>query len=208
MLLFLQMIFTLRDMCTLTRVLANACDTRYRFRKSALEAALESCNVGDIDVVLQLLQDLELVFPLHKSDDAEASGDTLFAVPGRLAHNDVEAVVKQFEAMRSKAWRDAAADGHHVGVRLTITNSSLILPPSTFSRLMHHLSTTPGFEMWRHGARTTRELTGGGHVSVEGLIDLDDSLQFVDVVARSEVKGHAALKSCVDHLQHVVATCE
>jgi hypothetical protein len=188
--------------------LANACDVRYRFRRSALEDALKACNVGDINVVLQILQDLELVFSVHGSDGADASADALYAVPGRLAHNDAEVSVKLFETMRAKAFLGATRGCHHVGVRLRITNSSLMLPPSTFSQLLHRLSSAPGFEIWQRGARTTRELTGGGHVSIEGLIDLDDSLQFIDVVARSETEGYAALRLCVDHLRHVVATCE
>jgi hypothetical protein len=192
-----------------TSLLAIDKDLGYRFRRSALEEALKACNVGDIDVVLRILQDLDLVFPLHEGDGATdaSSADALYAVPGRLAHSEGESLVKQFETMRTKAWRDATAGFHHVGIRLRINNSSLMLPPSTLSRLLHRLSGAPGFEMWQRGARTTRVLIGGD-VSVEGLIDLADSLQYIDVVVRSEVDGQSALRLCVEHLRHVVATCE
>jgi hypothetical protein len=191
-----------------TSLLAIDKELGYRFRRSALVDALQACNLGDIDVVLRILQDLELVFPLYEGDGTEvSSADALYAVPGRLAHSEGESLVKQFETMRTKAWRDATAGCHHVGVRLRINNSSLILPPSTLSRLLHRLSSAPGFEMWQRGARTTRVLIGGD-VSVEGLIDLADSQQYIDVVTRSEVRGHAALRLCVEHLRHVVATCE
>jgi hypothetical protein len=198
-----------------TSLLAIDKDLGYRFRRSALvdalnklEKAAKSCNVGDIDTVLRILQDLELVFPVHNSKGADALADTLYAVPGRLAHTDNVALVNRFETMCVNAWKDATAGCHHVGVRLRINNSSLMIPPSTSSRLLYRLSAAPGFAMWQRGARTTCVPTGDGRVFVEGLIDIDDSLQFIDVVVRSEVEGLAALQSCVEHLQHVVATCE
>jgi hypothetical protein len=192
-----------------TSLLAIDKELGYLFRRSALEDALKACNVGDIDIVLRILQDLTLVFPVHNSGSADAAtADTLYAVPGRLAHIEDESLVEQFQTLRIKAWRDVTLGCRHVGVRLHITNSSLMLPPSTFSRLLHRLSAALGFEMWRRGARTTRELTRDGHVFIEGLIDLDDSLQFVDIVARSDTEDSEALRSCVEHIRHVVATCE
>ena len=45
-------------------------------------------------------------------------------------------------------------------------------------------------------------------MSVEGLIDLDDTLQFIDIVVRSELSDDMALQPCVEHMRQVVATCE
>lgn len=123
---------------------ASHATLRYRFRKSALQEALSATGTaGDIDVVLRILQDLELVYPVHGCDDGGAvstvSSDVLYAVPGRLAHTEdhKDAATRLLEKKRAEAWRNVATGFHHVvGVRLRIHDSALMLPPSTFARLL------------------------------------------------------------------------
>jgi hypothetical protein len=89
--------------------------------------------------------------------------------------------------IRLQVWavpsKDTFDQWHYLGVRLDITNSQLMIPPSSFPRLQSQLSRLSGFRMWRNGARTcTTTITG--HIEIESLVELHDGLQWIDVCVR------------------------
>lgn len=167
------------------------------FRKSKLVTVLGRVSTiagvefGDVDLVLTILEKLELCFqipePTAEGGDADVYSDAvlvggdegidpLYAIPGRLSHG------------RPECWKpvETTSQGHHyLGVRLQVAESALIVPPSAFPQLQSRLHSLPGFAMWRNGLMTVERTDG--RIAVAGLIELDSSLETIDVAVRTEM---------------------
>jgi hypothetical protein len=66
-------------------------------------------------------------------------------------------------------------------VRLQVKASHFVIPPGTFPRFQHQLSSEDGFRMWRHGVAVCRykPVEGVARVIVETLIEVDPTWQYV-----------------------------
>lgn len=185
-------------------------EDKYLFRQSNLKQALQKSGrrLGDLAHVLQILVDLELIFPWTVVAPWEVPPDVddpLFSVPGRLCQVPSGEGVPEYHKRPQDCWnRDSGNTWLYLGVRLDITNSQLMVPPSSFPRLQSQLWRHQGFRMWRNGVATcTHNLLG--QTEVESLVEMHDSLQWIDVCVRS---GLGLEKKCVQLLLELVTMCE
>mmetsp|Transcript_12755 Transcript_12755/g.38192 ORF Transcript_12755/g.38192 Transcript_12755/m.38192 type:complete len:1002 (+) Transcript_12755:1276-4281(+) len=187
----------------------------YLFRQSNLESALQksSRNLGEVKNILSVLESLDIIFPwtVHTVAPWETPPDhrdPLYAIPGRLCQDwGGEGGVAGYDSRPTHCWMPTTGHDdrwHHLGVRLDITSAQLIIPPSAFPRLQSQLSRHTGFRMWRNGVGTSTS-TLDGHTEVESLVEMHDSLQWIDVCVRS---GLGSEKTCVQLLLELVTMCE
>jgi hypothetical protein len=191
-------------------------EDKYLFRRSSLEKALvkTKLRLGDFAHILQILVELELIFPwtvlagLPWEVPPDVS-DPLFAIPGRLCQAPSGQRVPEYHQRPQDAWKEplhgAGNRWTYLGVRLDITNSQLMVPPSAFPRLQSQLWQHRGFRMWRNGVTTCTNDTMYGKIEVESLVEMHDSLQWIDVCVRS---GLGLEKKCVQLLVELVTMCE
>lgn len=210
-------------------------DENYLFRQSSLKEVLANTGrvFGDVNLLIHILIDLELIFPwtsVAPNGTPIVEDDPQFAVPGRLSHvSNSDGAVEEYHNRPRSCWAEPSRDTadryvcpflvdvpirhlvsinscrwHYLGVRLDITNSQLMIPPSSFPRLQSQLSKHSGFVMWRNGARTCN-MTSTGLMELESLVELHDSLQWIDVCVRS---GLGSEKKCMQLLLELVTMCE
>jgi hypothetical protein len=96
------------------------------FKKSSLKGLLAKAGLSGTDAVLEILDALGLCFSVGQGTPSD-SGDTLYAVPGRLAHDPTadgtEPAIDGFCRPRPGCWKppDNADAWLYMGVRGSTT---------------------------------------------------------------------------------------
>lgn len=179
----------------------------FEFRQSQLQEHLERIgrSFGDARRVLRLLSALELIIehpPTEGSQD-----DPTYSIPGRLNQANTM-LYKDYQHRPSSCWKKPPrTDGWvYLGVRLKLKSQLRLIPPSEFPKLQHRLNKrfSQGFTMWRNGLSVLQCASARGDIKVEGLVELNPTMDYVDVCVRSQTGDE---KACIAHLTELMHEC-
>eukprot|EP00035_Acanthoeca_spectabilis_P015051 m.295790 g.295790 ORF g.295790 m.295790 type:complete len:1008 (-) comp16272_c2_seq5:915-3938(-) len=185
----------------------------FEFRLSQLQEHLtrvgaDGRNFGDAHRALKLVSALELVIEHQSTESAE--NDPTFSIPGRLNQANTM-LYKEYRRRPVDCWSKPRnfSGWVYLGTRLKLQSPLRLIPPSEFPRLQHRMSKKfktreTGFRLWRNGFSVLQCTSAQGDILVEGLVEFNSTLDYIDVCVRSQIGDE---KACRRRLTELVEGC-